>query len=203
MAIQGAASRMMFSMSRDGHLPGGRIWGHVNTRFKTPAYATVAVGVLAAIPILLVGPLGGFNLSLAATGLIYLSYFLCCFGVLIARRRGWPHTKAWFNLGRWGMLVNILALLYGGLMIINIALWNDEALFGDFGSAGRAYWNPFINTLFQWNGETLSGLPAWPLFETVVFSLLIIGVIYYVISVRGRKADVESLPGADPDAVIG
>ena len=133
MAIQGAASRMMFSMSRDGHLPGGRVWGHVNPRFKTPANATVAVGILAAIPILLVGPLGGFNLSLAATGLIYLSYFLCNIGVLIARRRGWPHSKAWFNLGRWGMPINILAIVYGGLMLINIALWNDEALFGDFG----------------------------------------------------------------------
>jgi urea carboxylase system permease len=204
MAIQGAASRMMFSMSRDGHLPGGRVWGYVNPRFKTPANATVAVGILAAIPILLVGPLGGFNLSLAATGLIYLSYFLCNLGVLIARRRGWPHSKAWFNLGRWGMPINILALVYGGLMLINIALWNDEALFGDFGSGGRAYWNPFINVLFQWNGETLSGLPAWPLYETVVGALLLLGILYYVISVRGRKADVEAAPGAlAPDEVIG
>ena len=32
---------------------------------------------------------------------------------------------AWFSLGRWGKLVNILALVYGGLMIINIALWAE------------------------------------------------------------------------------
>ena len=203
MAIQGAASRMMFSMSRDGHLPGGRVWGNVNHRFKTPANATVAVGILAAIPILLVGPLGGYNLSFAATGLIYLSYFLCNVGVLLARLRGWPHTKAWFNLGRWGMLVNILALVYGGFMIINIALWSDQALFGNFGTASREFWNPFINKLFQWNGEPLSGLPAWPMFESMVVALFLLGLLYYVISVRGRKHDVESLPGADPDAVIG
>ena len=53
-------------------------------------------------------------MSIAATGLIYLSYFLCNLGVLVARSRGWPHKPAWFNLGRWGMLVNILALSTAG-----------------------------------------------------------------------------------------
>ena len=114
LAIQGAATRMMFSMGRDRHLPFGRVWGNVNQTFRTPANAAIAVGVLAALPILLVGPIGGFTLSIAATGLIYLSYFLCNLGVALARTRGWPHHKAWFNLGRWGMLVNILALIYGG-----------------------------------------------------------------------------------------
>jgi amino acid transporter len=203
LAIQGAATRMMFSMSRDGHLPGGRIWGHVSPTFKTPANAAVAVGVLAALPILLVGPLGGFNLSIAATGLIYLSYFMCNFGVAVARRRGWPRTKAWFNLGRWGMLVNILALIYGGVMIVNIGLWNDPNLFGDFGSANRALWNPFINTLFQFNGQKLSGLPTWPLYETIIATLLIVGAIYYAISVRGRAPDVVDADAVTGEAVIG
>ena len=73
LAIQ-AATRMMFSMSRDRHLPGGAAWGRVNARFKTPANAAIAVGVLAALPILVIGPSGGFSVSIAATGLIYLSY---------------------------------------------------------------------------------------------------------------------------------
>jgi amino acid transporter len=73
LAIQGAATRMMFSMGRDKHLPFGRVWGTVNPNFKTPANAAIAVGVLAALPILLIGPIGGFTLSIAATGLIYLS----------------------------------------------------------------------------------------------------------------------------------
>ena len=204
LAIQGAATRMMFSMGRDGHLPLGRVWGHVSPRFRTPANAAVAVGVLAALPILLVGPIGGFTLSIAATGLIYLSYFLCNLGVAVARRKGWPHTKAWFSLGRWGMLVNVAALIWGGLMIINIGLWNDPGLFGDFGSASRAYWNPFINGLFQFNGQTLEGLPAWPLYETIVGAILLIGAIYYAVSVRGTAHDVEAAPAAAaPDEMIG
>jgi amino acid transporter len=65
LAIQGAASRMMFSMSRDHHLPLGSVWGRVNHTFKTPANATIAVGLLAATPILVIGPLGGCSATSA------------------------------------------------------------------------------------------------------------------------------------------
>jgi amino acid transporter len=203
LAIQGAATRMMFSMSRDRHLPLGGVWGHVNKTFRTPANAAVAVGILAAIPILLVGPIGGITLSIAATGLIYLSYFLCNLGVAFARARGWPRTRAFFNLGRWGMPINILALLWGGIMIVNIGLWASPELFGDFGGAGRAYWNPLINGLFTVGGQKLDALPAWPLFETLVGLLLVTGAVYYVVAVRGSARDVEGTAGAAPDAIIG
>jgi len=202
LAIQGAATRMMFSMGRDQHLPLGVVWGHVNHTFKTPANAAVAVGVLAAVPILVTGPYGGFVLSICATGLIYLSYFLCNIGVLVARRRGWPRQNAWFNLGRWGMPVNILALVYGGVMILNIALWNDPGLFGDFGGVGRTYWNPFINSFLQFGGQKLDQLPPWPLYETVIGTLLLAGGLYYIFSVRGRKADIEA-DVATGESVIG
>ena len=57
LAIQGAATRMMFSMGRDGNLPLEPAPGATSaTQFQTPANAAIAVGVLAAIPILLVGP---------------------------------------------------------------------------------------------------------------------------------------------------
>ena len=202
LAIQGAATRMMFSMSRDGHMPLGQIWGHVSPRFRTPANAAVAVGVLAALPILLVGPIGGISLSIAATGLIYLSYFLCNVGVLLARRKGWPHQPAWFNLGRWGMPVNILALVWGGLMLVNIGLWNDPNLFGDFGGGGRNYTNPLINAFLQAFGQKLDWLPAWPVFETLIGVILVTGAIYYAVSIRGRAHDVES-DVVTGEAVIG
>jgi urea carboxylase system permease len=192
LAIQGAATRMMFSMSRDRHLPLGRLWGQVNPSFKTPANAAIAVGVLAALPILVVGPLGGFYMSIAATGLIYLSYFLCNLGVLMARRKGWPHKPAWFNLGRWGMAVNILALLWGGSMILNIGIWQDKGLFGEFGGDGRAYTNPAFSAFFTPFGQTFENLPPWPTFEVIVAAILTFGAIYYAISVRGRAADVEA-----------
>jgi amino acid transporter len=201
LAIHGAATRMMFSMGRDQHLPFGSTWGHVSPTFKTPANAAVAVGVLAALPILVVSPIAAISLSIAATGLIYLSYLMCNIGVLAARRRGWPHKPAWFNLGRWGMTVNVLAIIYGALGVLNIAIWASTDTFGDFGTDGRLYWNPYINSFFTPFGQTLDWLPAWPLFETMIGLLLVFGALYYVVSVRGRPHDVE---GTNPmDEVIG
>ena len=40
---------------------------------------------------------------------------------------------------------------------------------------GRAYWNPPINSFLQLFGTPLDGLPAWPLFETIVGTLLVFG----------------------------
>ena len=192
LAIQGAATRMMFSMSRDRHLPLGSLWGRVNSNFRTPANAAIAVGILAAIPILVIGPGGGFSVSIAATGLIYLSYLMTNVGVLSARFKGWPQKPAWFNLGRWGKVVNVVAILYGGLMLLNIAIWQDPNLFGDFGGAGRAITNPTIDTFIKPFGNVIAGLPAWPIFETLVLTLIVTGAIYYAISVRGRESDSEA-----------
>ena len=201
LAIHGAATRMMFSMSRDRHLPLGGVWGKVSPTFKTPANAAVAVGVLAALPILVVSPLAAISLSIAATGLIYLSYLMCNLGVLAARRRGWPHKPAWFNLGRWGMTVNVLAIVWGVLGLANIALWQAD-IFGDFGTAGRAFWNPWIDAFITPFGQKLSWMPHWPLFETMIGVLLVFGLLYYLVSIRGRAHDVES-DAATGEALIG
>ncbi len=200
LAIQGATTRLMFSMGRDGRLPMGKTWGHVNPSFKTPTNAAIGVGVLAALPLLVTGALAAFYLAIAATGTIYISYFLCNWGVLRARRAGWPHQGAWFKLGSWGTTLNILALLYGGLMIINIGIW-ESPIFGDYGNELRSIWsNPPINTFLQWNGETLSDLPAIPVFETFVGAVLLGGVLYYFISGQRGKEDTSTLPA---DAATG
>ena len=180
----------------------GGVWGHVNRRFRTPANAAIAVGVLAAMPILVVGPVGGFSLSIAATGLIYLSYFLCNIGVMAARMRGWPRTPAWFNLGRWGKLINILAIVYGGLMLINIAIWQDRGLFGDFGGVAARSRTRSINTFIKPFGNDDRGCPRgrssrrWSVSSSC-------SVLYYVVSIRGRAADVEAADAATGEAVIG
>ena len=142
-------------------------------------------------------------MSIAATGLIYLSYLLTNLGVLAARFRGWPRQPAWFSLGRWGKLISVLAILYGGLMLLNIAIWQDPALFGDFGGDGRAITNPTIDGFIKPFGNEIAGLPAWPIFESLVLVLLVLGAIYYAVSVRGRKADVESADAVTGEATIG
>jgi amino acid transporter len=205
LAIQGATVRLMFSMGRDRRLPLGGLWGHVNSSFHTPANASVAVGILAAIPFVVTGAGSAIYIAIAATGMIYISYFLCNLGVLFARRRGWPHQGAWFKLGSWGTIINILALVWGGLMVINIAIWTDPAIFGVFGNDLRNTWsNPFINTFVKIGGTVQDQLPPWPIFETTVGTVLVVGIVYYLIAQRGRLDQVQiEADRATGEAVIG
>ncbi len=192
LAIQGATTRLMFSMGRDRRLPLGATWAHVNQTFRTPTNAAIAVGLLAAVPIVLTGPLGAATLAIAATGMIYLSYFLCNLGVFVARTKGWPRQGAWFKLGSWGTIINLVALLYGGFMIVNIGLWVAPNLFGDFGTDLRGLSNPFINTFLSWGGNVLDGLPAIPVFEALVGLVVGVGALYYLVAQRGRADAVEA-----------
>jgi amino acid transporter len=205
LAIQGATVRLMFSMGRDRRLPLGGLWGGVNSAFHTPANASVAVGILAAIPFIITGAGSAIYIAIAATGMIYISYFLCNLGVLSARRKGWPHQGAWFKLGSWGTIINILALVWGGLMVINIAIWTDPAIFGVFGNDLRNTWsNPFINTFIKIGGTVQEQLPAWPIFETTVGTVLLVGALYYLVAQRGKldKIQVEA-DQATGEAIIG
>jgi amino acid transporter len=198
LAIQGATTRLMFSMGRDRRLPLGNLWGHVSPTFRTPAYAAIAVGVIAAVPFFLTDSPG--LLATGATGLIYLSYFMANVGVLAARRRGWPHKRAWFNLGSWGTIINILALIYGGVMVINFGLWKSS-IFGSFGSDLRDFTNPSLNIITS-GGNAISWLPDIPFFEATVGLILIVGAIYYVATGQGRKVDSVEADLATGEAVI-
>lgn len=198
LAIQGATTRLMFSMGRDRRMPLGSLWGHVNSMFRTPANAAVAVGVLAAIPFFITDSPG--LLATGATGLIYLSYLMCNLGVLVARQRGWPHKGAWFNLGSWGTIINVLAIVYGGLMVINFGLWKNS-LFGGFGTALRNNTNPSL-TIITSGGNTISWLPDIPFFEATILLILVAGGIYYLATGQGRKVDQVEADLATGEAVI-
>jgi urea carboxylase system permease len=202
LAIQGATVRLMFSMGRDRRLPLGKTWAAVHPSFRTPTNASIAVGILAAIPFLITGAGAAIYLAIGATGTIYIAYILCNLGVLGARRRGWPHKGAFFKLGSWGTILNILALVWGGAMVINIGLWMWPEVFGVYGNELRNVWsNPFINTFLKFNGEVLDWLPAIPVFEALVGTIVGAGAIYYLVAQRGR-ADVVEPDLATGEAVI-
>jgi urea carboxylase system permease len=171
LAIQSATIRLMFSMGRDGRLPFGRVWGTVNPTFRTPMWAGIAVAVLCAIPLLALINLPNSIgvIVIGATGLIYTSYFLNNVASLSARLQGWPRVKAPFSLGRWGMLINILALVYGGVMIINF-MW--------FGGLRSIYTNSAVGLAFT----GLANVPllgGFPLFELTLLILVVVGSIYW------------------------
>lgn len=54
--------------------------------------------------------------------MIYLAYLLVSVPTLVARLRGRYGTAepGLFSLGRWGLPVNVAAVLYGGAMVVNL-----------------------------------------------------------------------------------
>jgi urea carboxylase system permease len=125
LAIQTAASRMVFSLARDGVLPGHRALARVSRRTGTPILPSVLVGALA-LAILVVN-LGQAQLFTAVTSvavvLVYLAYLLVTAPTLVARLRGTlPRARAGhFSLGRWGVPVNLVAVGWGLAMAVNMA----------------------------------------------------------------------------------
>ncbi|MGH2918829.1 MAG: amino acid permease [Solirubrobacteraceae bacterium] len=133
LAIQTAATRMMFSMSRDGVLPFSSALGHVSKRTGTPVLPAVIVGLLTIS--LLVVNVGEASLFLALTSvcivMLYLAYLMVTGPMLVRRLRGTydaDGAQASFSLGRWGLPVNILAVVYGAAMMVNIG-WPRAAVY--------------------------------------------------------------------------
>ncbi|HEY5471924.1 MAG TPA: amino acid permease, partial [Candidatus Limnocylindrales bacterium] len=127
LAIQAATSRLLFAYGRDKMVPFSKFFGYVHPSTKTPMLSAIFIGV-ATIAVLLYVNLGGGDpfITIArvtawATAGTYICYQLVIFGGLVARAKGWPKDKAHFNLGGWGWPVNILALVYGVFMIINLS----------------------------------------------------------------------------------
>jgi amino acid transporter len=86
--------------------------------------------------------------------MIYIAYLLVTVPMLVRRLRGqWPDEgqKGYFSLGRLGLPVNVLAVLWGAAMAINLA-WPREEVYG-------TGWLRFIAFLFI-GVVALAGL-AW------------------------------------------
>src|SRR3978361_2542998 len=63
--------------------------------------------------------------------MIYTAYLLVTIPLLIKRIRGqWEPREGAFSLGRWGIPVNILAVLWGGFLTINLA-WPRNEVYND------------------------------------------------------------------------
>jgi urea carboxylase system permease len=182
LSILAATIRLCFGMSRDNQLPGSRFLSKVSPTLHTPVWSCVAVAAISAIPFIQYS--GAGIIAIAATGTIYLSYFLGNIVIMRARLRGWPRAAAPFKLGRWGLLVNIVALLYGGAMIVNFA-WP------------RAASNPKPN---QTAGLLKLGfLDGIPILWTVVIFIALIGAIYYLAVARNKTfPPVTTPPDVDP-----
>ena len=171
LAIQTSTIRLAFGMARDGKLPLSRTLSTVQSGLHTPIGACIAVGVLAGLPLLYYA--GAGLIAIGATGMIYLSYILGNIAILLARLRGWPKEDAPFKLGQWGLIVNILGLVWGVLMEINF-LWPRNLAVGNQ--------NPPVSSLP--NLPNLGPIGSIPLFEGTLAVILLVGFVYWVVAQR-------------------
>ncbi|HTX84576.1 MAG TPA: amino acid permease [Streptosporangiaceae bacterium] len=183
LSIMAATIRLTFGMARDNQLPFSKPLARVSPTLHTPIWTCVTVAVIAAIPFIQFT--GAGIIAIAATAMIYLSYFLGNLAILRDRLRGWPRTSAPFRLGSWGLVVNIIGLLYGGAMLINFAWPRPQS-------------NPtpkqeglLLNFHIGW----LNGIPVlW----TVLIFILIVGVLYYLIIGRSKEFAPVIAPAGEP-----
>jgi amino acid transporter len=127
MAAQAATARAIYSIARDGVLPASGLLRRVDRR-GTPMGAIALTTVVAALGLLLglhsaaVGSLIAFG-----TAAIYVAFLLVALAALVARLRGtWVPSGA-VRLGRAGLAVNVLAVIWLAFESANIA-WPRESL---------------------------------------------------------------------------
>ena len=136
LAVHTAAIRLTFAMARDNALPFGEKLASVNSLTQTPIVPAVVIGVIAELILVLnIGQPKIFTvLTSIAVIMIYLAYLMVTVPLLRKRLAGqWPPPDlaagGYFTMGRWGMLVNIVAVLWGAGMALNLA-WPRVAVYG-------------------------------------------------------------------------
>ncbi|MDQ0603153.1 urea carboxylase system permease [Streptomyces canus] len=166
LAIQTAACRMLFSMARDGQLPFAARLARVHPRTGMPTAPALVVGLLAAALLLLnfASPEAFLAIGTTCIVMLYLAYAMVTGPLLVSRLRGRFTSEGTderggklFSLGRWGVPVNALALLYGLFMTINLAWPRAEV----YDPAGGHWYFQWFTVLFL--AATLVLGAAWRL----------------------------------------
>jgi urea carboxylase system permease len=183
LAVHTGGIRMIFTMGRDGRLPFASAIARVHGRSKTPLIPSLVIGALTiGLLILNVGNQRAFFVLTSVAIIMFYVAYLCVTGpLLIARLRGkWPTPShgPYFSLGRWGLPVNLLAVVFQVGVMVNLA-WPRPAVYGS------DHW------YFQWGAFVFVGLLGG------------VGAVYYLIVHRGRPAAVlaEHRAGTAPAAV--
>jgi urea carboxylase system permease len=173
LAVHTAAIRLTFAMARDNALPFGERLATVNPRTQTPIVPAVTIGVIAVIILVInIGQPKIFTvLTSIAIIMIYLAYLMVTGPMLKKRLRGeWPPRDlkegGYFTMGRWGLLVNVVAVVWGGAMALNLA-WPRAAVYGE----------PWYNT---WGAFVYIGV------------ILGAGLLWYVIKGRNHIGTLAS-----------
>jgi urea carboxylase system permease len=187
LSIMAATIRLGFGMARDNNLPFSRHLSKVSPSLHTPVWTCITVAVIGAIPFIQFS--GAGIIAIAATALIYFSYFLGNLAILRDRLRGWPRTAAPFKLGKWGVAINLVGLAYGGAMIVNFA-WPR--------AASNPEPNQTVIAKVQQLNFHIGFLNKIPILWTVFVFLMVVGAIYYLAVGRSKDFAPVTAPADEP-----
>ncbi|EKN65619.1 amino acid permease-associated protein [Neobacillus bataviensis LMG 21833] len=121
ISLQAAASRLAYSYGRDDMIIGSQLLKKFSSARHIPPYALLLAAIIPAIIVL--GSKVSEDaltkiISFASLG-IYIGFQMVVLAALRARLKGWnPSGK--YHLGKWGLPVNIGALIYGIVAMINM-----------------------------------------------------------------------------------
>jgi amino acid transporter len=132
-----AATRHMYSMARDNQLPFSSFLSRTRADAGVPWASVIVVAVISAIPF--IASQSFAVIVTGATAFFYAIYFGVMVVTLRARLRGWPREAAPFSLGKWGIPVNIIAVVWTGVMAVNL-FWFRAATNPVFGGLHVAFW---------------------------------------------------------------
>jgi urea carboxylase system permease len=154
LAVQTSGSRMMFSMARERALPFWRTLAAVSPRTGTPIATSVVIGVGAALALAVnFGQAAIFTaLSSLCIAMLYLAYLGVTVPLLVRRLRmtdqGFPagideNGKPLFSLGRWGIPVNVIAVVYQIGMVVNL-VWPRAEIYDLTGETWWLQWSALL-----------------------------------------------------------
>ncbi|GAA4993826.1 APC family permease [Kitasatospora paranensis] len=144
MASQGGAARGLYSLARDGVFPFSAQVRKVN-RHQAPIGGLVAATLVscAALPLGLRSAAMG-SLITFGTAATFVPFFLLTAVSLTARLRGTWRPAGEVSYGRWGTPLNVLAVLWTGLEVVNIC-W-PRAVLAPPGAPWYQVWAALLGT---------------------------------------------------------
>jgi len=132
LSLQAAGSRLLYSFGRDRMLPGSRWLAHLPARHAVPINALVVVTIVPMLICLFVfwRPDTLARVTAFAVCGIYIAFQAVVLAALRQRMKGWRPAGLW-NLGNWGLVVNVVALAYGLFAIYLLIRPGDTGVFLD------------------------------------------------------------------------